>query len=54
MKIKFIKNPIALNIVNVIGDEVDLDNQRAKFLVENGYAEEVKKPVVKKTTPKKK
>ena len=54
MKIKFIKNPIALNIVNAVGDEVDLDNQRANFLVENGYAEEVKKPVVKKTTPKKK
>lgn len=54
MKVKFIKNPIALNIVNAVGDIVELDDQRGKFLVEHGYCEEIKKPVVKKATTKKK
>jgi hypothetical protein len=54
MKVKFIKHPIALNIVNEVGDVVDLDDKKAMFLIENGYCEEMKTAPAKKKVTKKK
>lgn len=54
MKVKFIKHPIALNIVNEIGDVVEMHDKQAKMLVEEGYCEEVKTAPAKKKVTKKK
>ena len=54
MKVKFIKHPIALNIVNEIGDVVDMNDKQAQMLVEEGYCEEVKTAPAKKKVIKKK
>jgi len=49
-KVKFIKFPIALNLVYGVGDIAELESKQAQTLIDEGYCEEIievkkKKPI---------